>query len=181
MGRLFAAGKDTRSLVGTEVYCIGPKTRASLKAFGIVADGMAQEFRAEGIVELLKGRDLSGRRVCLPRAGGARPVLVEALRAQGAHVDEIIVYDTVVPEGADRDSLLMALKEVDTALFTSPSGIRHAMHLLGGDREALLGKRLVAIGPVTAKAMEGFGLAPSLVALEYTDEGIIKALSGESS
>jgi uroporphyrinogen-III synthase len=45
----------------------------------------------------------------------------------------------------------------------------------------LASKRLVAIGPVTAKAMEGYGLTPALIASEYTDEGIIKALLGETS
>ena len=142
---------------------------------------MASEFRAEGIVDLLKDRDLAGKRVCLPRARGARPVLVEALRDQGAIVDEIMIYDTVIPGDANPETFVSALDTVDTAVFTSPSGVRHAMTLLDGKPERLAAKRLVAIGPVTARAMEGYGLKPALVAGEYTDEGIMKALTGESS
>ncbi len=178
--KLFSQGKDARTFSSTEVLCIGPKTRDALKGYGIVADGMAREFRAEGIVELLGNRDLTGRKVCLPRARGARPYLVEALQARGASVDEIIIYDTILPKTASPETFLQALIGIDTAIFTSPSGIRHALELLGGEPALLGAKRLVAIGPVTAKAMEGYGLTPALIASEYTDEGIIKTLLGET-
>ena len=75
---------------------------------------------------------------------------------------------------------MQALTGIDTAIFTSPSGIKHALELLKGEPALLASKRLVAIGPVTAKAMEGYGLTPALIASEYTDEGIIKALLGET-
>jgi uroporphyrinogen III methyltransferase/synthase len=178
---LFSEGTDARAFQGIEILCIGPKTRDALRSCGIIADGMAREFRAEGIVELLGGRDLIGKKVCLPRAKGARPYLVEALQEKGAHVDEILVYETFLPRGANREDFLRAIEGVDTAIFTSPSSIRHAVELLGGELGAISSKRLVAIGPVTAKAMESYGLKPQLVAEEYTDEGIIKALSGEPS
>ena len=182
LDKLFSdEGKDARAFSGVEILCIGPKTRKTLRSYGIVADGMAQEFRAEGIVELLEGRDLAGKKVCLPRAKGARPYLVEALQEKGAHVDEIFVYETVLPEGASADGFLKALEGIDTAVFTSPSGIKHAIELLKGEAAILSSKRLVAIGPVTAKAMEGYGLKPELVAQEYTDDGIIKVLLGETS
>jgi uroporphyrinogen III methyltransferase/synthase len=178
--KLFSQGKDARAFSLIEVLCIGPKTRDTLKGYGIVADGMAREFRAEGIVELLGNSDLAGRKVCLPRARGARPYLVEALEAKGALVDEIIIYDTILPTTANPATFLQALTSIDTAIFTSPSGIKHALELLKGEPALLGSKRLVAIGPVTAKAMEGYGLTPALIASEYTDEGIIKALLGET-
>ena len=177
--KLYSLGRDARSIARTQVFCIGPKTRDTLKGYGVVADGMAHEYRAEGIVDLLNGKDLSGKKICLPRSRGARPYLVEALQGKGAQVDEIIVYETVLPKGASREGFLQAVERIDTAIFTSPSGIRHAMQLLGGDTEKLSGKRLVAIGPVTAKAMEGYHLKAAVIAGEYTDEGIIQALSGE--
>ncbi len=179
--RLYSSGRDARALSAVEVFCIGPKTRDALKDFGVIADGMASEFRAEGIVELLKDREFSGKKVCLPRAKGARPVLVEALQKRGATVDEILVYDTVMPEQASTDTFVAALDAVDTAVFTSPSGVRHAMALVKDDKERLASKRLVAIGPVTAQALEKYGLKAALTASEYTDEGIIAALTGESS
>jgi len=180
LNRMFQSGSDTRALAGKEILCIGPKTREALRAYGVVADAMAAEYRAEGIVEVLKSRDLSGKKVCLPRARGARTYLVDALKGMGAEVLEIPVYDTVLPEHADRESFLSAIGEVDTVIFTSPSGVRHALKLLGNDTEPLKEKTLAAIGPVTASTMERLHVPAHLTADEYTDEGIIEAMKGES-
>ncbi|HQG32295.1 MAG TPA: uroporphyrinogen-III synthase, partial [Deltaproteobacteria bacterium] len=180
LDRMFASNLDARALAGKEVLCIGPKTREALRSYGIVADAMAEEYRAEGIVEVLKNKDLKGKKVCLPRAREARTYLVDALKGMGADVIEIPVYGTVLPENADRESFLSAVGEVDTVIFTSPSGVRHALTLLGNDTEPLKGKTLAAIGPVTASAMERLHVPAHVVADEYTDEGIIEALKGES-
>ncbi|MCK9262687.1 MAG: uroporphyrinogen-III C-methyltransferase [Deltaproteobacteria bacterium] len=180
MHKMLAANLDARSFGKSEIYCIGPKTRDALLAYGIRADGMADEYRAEGIVEMLKETDLSGKRVCLPRARGARGYLVDALRERGAEVLEIPVYETVLPKDASKEGFLSALAGADTVVFTSPSGIRHAVELLGDDRDLLRPKRLAAIGPVTAGAMQRLGLPAQVTAHEYTDEGIIGALKGES-
>lgn len=179
--RIRAEGRDARFFGGARVYCIGPKTRDALARYGIAADGMAEEFVAEGLVELLKDMDLEGKRVCLPRAAGARPVLAEALRHKGAVVEEIVVYETVMPKTASCEGFVEALREVDTVVFTSPSGVRHAAELLGGGTDMLAAKTIVAIGPVTAQALRRLGMKPAVTAARYTDEGILEALTGEGS
>jgi len=178
-GKVFASGLDVRAFSGSEIFCIGPKTRDSLKEYGIVPDGMASEFRAEGIMDTLSGRVLSGMKICIPRSRDARTFLVDALREKGAVVDEIHLYETAMPGDARKEDFIRALDEADTAIFTSPSGIRNASLLLDNDITLLKDKRLVAIGPVTAKAMEALGIAPDLTAKEYTDSGIIEALKGD--
>ena len=180
MNKMLAANLDARSFNKSGIYCIGPRTRDALLAYGIRADGMAGEYRAEGIVEMFRETDLSGKRVCLPRARGARGYLVDALRERGANVLEIPVYETVLPEEASKEGFLSALAEADTVVFTSPSGIRHAIELLGDEQDLLRSKRLAAIGPVTAAAMQRLGVPAQVTAGEYTDEGIIEALKGES-
>jgi len=116
----------------------------------------------------------------MPASGrGARTYLVDALKERGAEVLEIPVYETVLPKEATRDGFLSALEKVDTVVFTSPSGIRHAVDLLGKDYVVLNTKRLAAVGPVTAGTMEKLGVPAGVVADEYTDEGIIEALKGE--
>ncbi len=176
MDRLFSAGQDSRALADKRIYCIGPKTRDALARYGIIPDAMAAEFRAEGIMDMLADQDLHAKRVCLPRAQGARPYLVQALQEKGAQVDEILVYATVMPEGADKQGFTDMLAKVDTVIFTSPSGARNARALLADDIGPLKDKRLVAIGPVTAAAMEKLGLPPVLTADEYTDQGIMEIL-----
>lgn len=181
MEKMLSAHLDARAFGDCEIYCIGPKTRETLSTYGIQADGMAEEFRAEGIIEILEGKDLSKKKVCLPRAKGARTYLADALKERGAEVREIFVYETVLPENAVREDFLSVLSQVDTVVFTSPSGVRHAVELLGNDLEPLETRLLAAIGPVTARAMEKLGIPARIVAGEYTDEGIIEALKGESS
>lgn len=176
--RLAAQGLDARALAGKQVYCIGPKTRATLKTYGIIADGMAAEFRAEGLMDLLGPQDLAGKRILLPRAKGARPYLVQALREKGAIVDEILVYATTMPAQATREGFLSALARVDTVVFTSPSGVKNAHTLLASDTSPLADKRLVAIGPVTGETMAKLGTPAHLTAREYTDEGILELLQG---
>lgn len=178
MDKLLASGLDARALAGREICCIGPKTRDALAGYGIRADGMASEFRAEGVMDMLKGRDLAGKRVCLPRAKGARTYLADALREQGAVVEEVFVYATVLPGEANGEDFLACLEGADTVVFTSPSGVRHALVLLNGATGHLKGRTLVAIGPVTAAAMEKSGIPANLTAAEYTDAGIIEKLKG---
>ncbi len=181
LDKLFAADLDVRAFSGKEIYCIGPKTREALRSYGIIADGMAEEYRAEGIIEMLRGKDLSEKKVCLPRAKGARTYLVDALKEKGAVVEEIFVYETTLPKDANRQDFLAALAEADTAVFTSPSGFRHALMLLEDDPGPLKDKKLVAIGPVTASAMEKAGFPAHITAAEYTDAGIIEAMKGDPS
>ncbi len=178
MDKLLASGLDARALAGGEILCIGPKTRDALLGYGIRADGMASEFRAEGIMDMLKGRDLAGKRVCLPRAKGARTYLADALKEKGAAVEEIFVYETVLPGEANGEDFLACLEGADTVVFTSPSGVRHALMLLNGATKHLKDRTLVAIGPVTAAAMERSGVPADLTAEEYTDAGIIEKLKG---
>ena len=141
----------------------------------------AEEFRAEGIMDLFEGRDLKDMKICLPRAKDARPFLADALRSRGAVVEEIFVYETAMPQYADTKTFLSLAEKCDTIVFTSPSGARNAVLLAGDQINKIKGKTLIAIGPVTAGAMEKLGITASEYAKEYTDEGIIELMKGDIS
>ena len=97
--RLFASGRDLRALHRVRLGVIGAETGRALERLHLRPDLVPDEFKAEGLLAALGSEDLSGRRVLLPRARGAREVLPETLRARGAHVDEIETYESVAPEG----------------------------------------------------------------------------------
>lgn len=174
--RMYSEGLDARAFKGVKIICIGPKTRQALKRYGIMADFMAEDYRAEGVMAIPYMRKLKGKRVCLPRARGARPWLKEALEDKGNLVDEIFVYETIIPHDADKAGFERALDQVDIVIFTSPSGARNAAKLLDGDISRLKDRSLAAIGPVTQHAMEALGMHPEWVAAQYTDEGIMAIL-----
>ena len=161
------------------VAAIGPATAAALVRHGVTPDVVPQRFVAEAVVRALAARgDLRGKRVLLPRAREARDALPEGLRAHGAVVDVIPVYDTVREPG-DGAALAAELRaaRIDAVTFTSSSTVRHFVDLVG--REAAACGRFAAavIGPVTAATARELGVPVAVEAEEYTVPGLVDAVA----
>ncbi|MGD9571828.1 MAG: uroporphyrinogen-III C-methyltransferase [Thermoleophilia bacterium] len=174
---LAARGRDARSLSpDATVVAIGPATRDRLAAHGIRADLVPERFVAEGILEALEGHDLDGVPALVARARGSRPELVDGLRARGAVVDEIELYESVA-EQADPADLAAALG-AGHVTFTASSTVRAFMALLDDERRAALaaGPRVISIGPVTSATAREEGLAVHAEASEHTIPGLVDAL-----
>ena len=173
---LDAAGKDARALARAKVAAIGPATANALAACGVRADCVPGEYRAEAVVEALKGDVRSGTRVLLARAEEAREVLPESLKALGAEVTVAAAYCT---KQAEADGAALAKKltngEIDIVTFTSSSTAKNLCAILGS-AEPLQHVKCVAIGPITAKTCEALGIKPAAVAKEYTIEGLIETI-----
>lgn len=154
---------------------IGPATARALVKRALKADFTPSRYVAEAIVEEIG--DVRGKRILLPRAEGARPVLPFGLRVAGAEVEEVVAYRTV-PSG-DIGSLAQVLKNGGIAImtFTSPSGVRS---LIGGMESELLSHLaripVACLGPITAQAARELGLRVEIVAQEHTVQGLVRAL-----
>jgi len=96
--RLRAKGKDARDLKGIRLAAIGPTTASELRGHGVEPDLVPAEFRAEAILEDMKGEDLEGKRILLPRAAQARDLLPKELGARGARVCVVEAYRTKKPK-----------------------------------------------------------------------------------
>jgi uroporphyrinogen III methyltransferase/synthase len=178
--RLAERGRDARSLpAGATVVAIGPATAARLEAHGVRPDVVPERFVAEGILEALAGHDLAGRSVLVARAREARRELVEGLRARGARVDEVALYDTVAAP-ASREEIEAALSS-DYLTFTSSSTVRNFIGLLDGEgRRRAAALRVVTIGPVTSAAARAAGLPVHAEAEEFTVPGLVAALLADA-
>ncbi len=174
--RLFAAKKDVRTLGQAKIAAIGTATAQKLQSFGILADLVPQEFRAEGVIQALQAELRPGMKLLLPRAQEARAILPEKLRELGAVVDVVPVYQTVAAE-ADAESLKeqLAAGEIDLVTFTSSSTVKNLLDILG-DAAVLGGVKTACIGPVTAETCRKHGVQPELVAKEYTIAGLVEAI-----
>ena len=174
---LAARSLDARA-VRAPVAAIGPGTAESLRARGIAADIVPAQYTAEGLAAAFERIDVRGARVLLPRAENAREVLVDALTARGAEVDEVTLYVAELPDAPDAKGLRrLRAGEIDIATFASSSTVRNLVALLGGDIEPLRRCRIACIGPVTAAtAEELLGRPPDIVASEHTIEGLVRAL-----
>jgi len=177
--RLFARGLDVRALHRMRTAVIGPATRDRLAGFGIHADILPTNFQAESVADAFAAETMSGRRVLLPRALEARPVLPEALAAMGAQVDEIVAYQTVadtarsvqLQEALDRNA-------VDMVTFTSSSTVSRFLDMLPADTiaERLDGVALASIGPITTETAEKNNLTIAVTADTYTIPGLCEAI-----
>jgi uroporphyrinogen III methyltransferase/synthase len=178
--RLAERGSDARALsAATTVVAIGPATAGRLADHGVRADVVPERFVAEGILDALAGHELAGRRALVARAREARPDLVEGLRARGAAVDEVALYDTR-PEPPARTAIEAAL-EADYLTFTSSSTVRNFVAALDtGQRERAGRLRVVSIGPITSAAARAAGLTVHAEAAAYTVPGLVEALVADA-
>lgn len=178
--RLALAGKDTRALGYAQVAAIGPATAEKLTEYGIRADVVPAEYRAEAVLEALKGKLPPRAEILIPRAGEAREILPDNLREQGHKVDVVPAYRTVQAE-SDGPELRERLDSggIDIVTFTSSSTVTNLLRLLGSNAP-LQRAKLACIGPVTAETLKQQGLEPDLVAEEYTIDGLVKAIVKDS-
>jgi uroporphyrinogen III methyltransferase/synthase len=177
MAHLRAAGLDARGFGRSRLAAIGPGTAAALSRFGLKVDLVPERYVAESLLEAFSARVMRGARVLLPRAEGARELLVDGLQALGARVDELTLYRAEVPRDPDAEGLRrLRAGEVDIATFASSSSVRNLVEMLDGDIAPLRRVLIAAIGPVTAQAVRNAGLEPTVLATEYTIEGLVAAL-----
>ncbi len=180
LDRLIRQGRDVRDLKGVRICTVGTATARSLRARGISADLIPEEFKGEGVVEaLLERGEVQGRKFLLPRAEKAREVIPDSLRKAGADVTVAPVYRNV-PPGIDPKSLqeILVNRKADLIVFTSPSNVKNLMHAVEkqGLQDALAGIQIACIGPVTSAAVRKAGLRVSLEPEESTLTSVSQAI-----
>ncbi len=177
--RLYERGKDVRAMGNLRTATIGPATAKRLRDFGLKSDIVPETYRAESIIEAFQNESMEGKRVLLPRAKEARPILPVEVRKMGATVDEIAAYET--EQARDNvDVLIKGLEEgsIDILTFTSSSTVRNFKALLPPERfESLIkGVMVASIGPITADTARELGFKVHIEAKEYTIPGLCQAI-----
>jgi uroporphyrinogen III methyltransferase/synthase len=170
--RLSAAGRDARALARARVAAIGPGTAGALAEHGIVADVVPERAVAESLVDALA--EIPVRRALIATARGGRAVLPDALRAQGAEVHVVELYETVAEPLSPR--ALQAACAADYVTFTSASTVRLFLEAAGADAELSPSTRIASIGPITSAALREHGLTVHVEAEHHEVEGLVQAL-----
>lgn len=178
--RFFEREKDLRDLSHLKIGAIGPATAEKLKTYHLKADFMPSDYVSEVFADtFLKGVPLTGKRILLIRAEGARIVLKERLEKRNAAVTELTVY-RIRPPRADARDMICKLRAggIDLVSFTSPSAVENFLRLVGKRTfRALKRKPLVAsIGPVTSRAARRLGLRVSCQPKRYTIPDLVSAV-----
>lgn len=177
--RLGARGLDTRALATCRVCAVGPKTAAALVPFGVRADLVPLDYKAQGVVAAFAELEIAGKRILFPRGDRAREVIPEALARMGAEVSSPVAYANETPEEIPAASL-QALEErrIDCATFTSSSTVQNLASILGENRflHLMEGVRIASIGPVTSKSCRDLGLEVHMEPSAYTLDALAAEL-----
>ncbi len=171
--RLHVGGLDARAFTGARVAAIGPGTAEALAEHGIIADVLPERAVAEGLVEALTDVTPPARRVLVARAREGREILPDALRATGAEVDVLALYETVAD--APPTHILREALTADYLTFTSASTVRFFLETFD-EKELSPGMRIVSIGPITSEALRARGLEPHVEASPHDIDGLVQAL-----
>ena len=177
--RLFANGMDVRSLGQIKTASIGPATAAKLFSFGIKSDIIPDNYVAESVVAAFRNEPVKGKKILLPRAEKARPVLPVELKKMGADVHEITAYRTLLEQHNARDlQQHLEEKQADMVTFTSSSTVTNFKALLPEDavNRLMNGVTVACIGPVTTETAEKTGFKVDIVADKYTIDGLCSAI-----
>jgi uroporphyrinogen III methyltransferase/synthase len=176
--RLASLGLDTRAIGACRVCAVGPKTAAALLPFGVRADLVPADYKAEGVIAAFRAFDVKGKRFLFPRGDKARDVITTGLDQMGGEVVAPVAYCNVIPDSLP-DPVMQALEErkIDCVTFTSSSTVENLGALLGENRllHLLEGVAVAVIGPVTARTCREVGLEVHVEPQEYT----LAALSEE--
>lgn len=174
---LDAADCDMRALASVHTWAVGPATAAAMRELLVLsADEVPERATADGLVAHATKIGVAGRRFLFPAAAGARRVLPDGLRALGAQIEEIAVYETV-PEPSAPARLLTALEEGLTLLtVASPSAVNALAAALDEAGVPRTHIPVAAIGPTTAEAARAVGLDVAVVPDKFNLEALAEAI-----
>ena len=177
--RLEHGRKTLADIDHVKIAAIGSETAKRLEAVGIAVSLVPARYQAEGILETLDAKEVSGKRVLIPRAAKARDLLPETLRRWGAKVDVVEAYRTVASE-VDGAALRKRLRkgDIDLITFTSSSTVSHFLQRLSAAAlsSVVNNAAIACIGPITAKTVEAAGGRVAILAREFTIAGLVEAI-----
>ena len=148
----------------------GPKPLAALREMGLAAAIVAPEPNTwHELLAATEGRP--ERHIAVQEYGRPNPELIAGLKARGAEVMQVRVYQWDLPEDVEplrEAARRLAAGRFDVVLFTTAIQMAHLariareMGIESSVIEALRKCRVCSIGPTTTEALEEFGIHPAM-------------------
>jgi uroporphyrinogen-III synthase len=166
---------------------VGPKTAQELKTHKIPVSLVPAEYSSEGILQCLQQHKILGKSIYIPRISSATPFLANKPREVGGKVQEIYVYESLLPVD-QKLTMKFFLDVIDgkihAIIFRSSLGVKNFFQMLmqvGSERKLLemVNSRLafVAIGPMTARTLSKKGVRVDVMLNKYLFEEALIALA----
>jgi uroporphyrinogen III methyltransferase/synthase len=153
--------------------------RAGIAAPAVIVIGRVVELRRDLL--WFEAFPLFGKRVLVTRAGSQAGGLERLLIQRGAQPVRFSSIE-IRPIRAKQklDTYISRLKEYDWLAFTSANGVQAFFRRMGElqrDARELAGLRIGAIGPMTARALNEYGITADYVPSVHTGKGFLKGLN----
>ncbi len=170
----FAGGRLPRRI---RTAAVGNATAAALRAWD-VEPALVTNADASALVDTLAPQVVRSRRVLVPQAADARPLLADGLAAAGADVFTVVAYDKRLPADAHhRAAVIFGDGPLGWVTFTSPRIARHFAGLFGGEWKARCPTlRAASIGGVTTAELRRLGIEPAAEAAAPRDAELVAAV-----
>jgi uroporphyrinogen-III synthase len=159
-----------------KIAVIGKKTAEVLVKMGIHPAFVPSAYVAEVFVEKFLPLVDGHTKVLLPKGNLAREYIASSLTEAGAQVDEVVIYETYMPdESRLKLAQMLSKNELDILTFTSPSTVDHLMEVVKeyGLEEQLKKCIIGCIGPVSEQKLLEYGLTVHASPDEYTVKDMI--------
>jgi uroporphyrinogen-III synthase len=171
----------------TVTVAVGPRTAQELKAHQIQVNLIPPKYTSEGVAQTLRQQDVSGKTIRIPRTSSASPILKKELGEMGALVQEVYVYESALPVAPALSAQFLqdlTAGNIDAIIFGSTSCVKNMFQMLSDRvsreklRDLLNGRVVVvAIGPVTAKALAEMGVKVDVMPDRHLFEEALAALA----
>ena len=122
---------------------------------------------------------LAGVRVVVTRSAERADTLTRPLTALGAEVIEMPATRVELLDTAPVLEVLRTLSRYQWLVFTSQNAVTFFWQLLrrtGQDAGAMVGRRVAAVGPATASALQSLGIDVDVTPRRFVAEGLLDAL-----
>jgi uroporphyrinogen-III synthase len=161
-----------------KIAVIGKKTEEILRERGFKTEFVPSAYVTEVFTDEFLPKVQSGSKVLIPKGNLAREYISTSLSSHGVHVDEIVIYETYMPdESRAKLAKMLSDDELDILMFTSPSTVNHFMSVVKEyELESHIKRCMIScIGPVTEKRLLSYGLPVHVSPEEYTVKEMIKS------
>jgi uroporphyrinogen III methyltransferase/synthase len=201
MDSLMKAGKDPETPVAVIRWGTLPRQKTILGKVKDIAETIentnlmppavivvGQGVKLHEKLKWFESKSLFGKRILVTRAKAQASELSQGLADLGAEVIEIPTIEIFPPPSwKEVDQALRKIRSYDWVLFASVYGVRSFLDRLRAldlDIRNEAGPRLGAVGPSTAKALEGNGLKVEVIPESFTGKDLAacfprRAISGK--
>jgi uroporphyrinogen III methyltransferase/synthase len=168
-----------------QLLAVGPRTKETLARQGIRDVHLPNKFSSMGIADFLSSQGMMGKRVLLARSSSADGSLARELVKNGALVETLNLYDSVIPSDTTSFKRFMdriQRGDVQAILFTSSLSASNLFAMsknyttLDELVRLLRGIRIGAIGPVTARKLSELGVPPTRMPTTFIIDDALKEL-----